>query len=112
MSMRYLLLAATAFGLLSNFACAADWIFDHGQYTNDKKTGKRVEQYKKAKTPTLVPYDKYFSKDGPGTYIPYSFYQEELGLTEGLYGGFGSIGNGIAGGGNVVPGPYGGPVAF
>jgi hypothetical protein len=32
-----------------------DWMFDNSTYTNDPKTGKRVDQYKKEKTPYRDP---------------------------------------------------------
>lgn len=32
-----------------------DWMFDKSLYTNDAKTGKRVDQYKKEKTPYRDP---------------------------------------------------------
>jgi hypothetical protein len=32
-----------------------DWMFDNSTYTNDPKTGRRVDQYKKEKTPYRDP---------------------------------------------------------
>jgi hypothetical protein len=32
-----------------------DWMFDNSTYTNDPKTGKRIDQYKKEKTPYRDP---------------------------------------------------------
>src|SRR5262245_47854914 len=82
---------------LWNSASANDWIFDNGPYTRDAKTGERVEQYQKPKTPTLIPYSKYFSPDGPHPYIPYWYYEDALGFP-GYGGGYGGYGYGFGGG--------------
>jgi hypothetical protein len=79
---------------------AKDWIFDDGPYTVDAKTGKRVDQFQKKAVPTAVPYDEYFSPNGAGAYIPYGYYQENLGIGFG-YGGY-------AGGSGYGYGGYGG----
>ena len=65
---------------------AKDWIFDDGPYTVDPKTGKRVDQFQKKVTPTAIPYDQYFAPNGPGSYVPWGYYQENLGMGF-LYGG-------------------------
>jgi hypothetical protein len=63
---------AVTFTLVATFACHANylgnttaavqddddsggWVFDNSTYTNDPKTGKRVDQYKKEKTPYRDP---------------------------------------------------------
>lgn len=89
---------------------AIDWIFDNGPYTRNPKTGKRVDQYRKPAKANRIPYDDYFSKDGPGTELPYWYYEDQLYLPGGeLFGaGFGGFGGGWGGGGG--PGlslPYG-----
>ncbi|HEX4142355.1 MAG TPA: hypothetical protein VHY91_02300 [Pirellulales bacterium] len=72
---------------------AKDWIFDDGPFTVDPKTGKRVDQYQKKAVPTAVPYDQYFSPNGAGAYIPFGYYEENLGIGFG-YGGYGGYGGG------------------
>jgi hypothetical protein len=67
---------------------AKDWIFDDGSYTVDPKTGKRVDQFQKKATPTAIPYDEYFAPNGPGSYVPWGYYQENLGVGF-MYGGYG-----------------------
>jgi hypothetical protein len=86
-------------------ATAADWIFDYGKYTADPKTGKRVDQFQKPKPANRVPYYKFFSPDGPHPYIPYQFYEDELGLP----GSFNSMPYGLGGG---DPGIGGGAIGY
>ena len=99
MSVRSLLLLVVLFGFESASAKANDWIFDYGPYSADAKTGRRVDQYKKPKTARQIPYSQYFSTDGPSPYIPYWYYQDELGPLNGMYGG----GTPYGGGTNATP---------
>ena len=46
---------AKATGAAANSGESADWMFDNSTYTNDPKTGHRVDQYKKEKTPYRDP---------------------------------------------------------
>lgn len=55
----------------------ADWIFSPGPYTNDPKTGRPVDQYQPEAAAVRVPYDKYFSADGPD---PFGMYDTQDGL--------------------------------
>ena len=84
-------------GLGFHGAQAADWIFDYGEYTADPKTGQRVEQYQKPKPANRVPYYKFFSPDGPHPYIPYWYYENEVGFP----GSFNSMPYGFGYGGNA-----------
>ncbi len=77
---------------------AKDWIFDDGPYTVDPKTGKRVDQFQKKVIPTAVPYDEYFGPNGPGAWIPWGYYEENLGMGF-MYGGYGGYGGGYGYGG-------------
>jgi hypothetical protein len=89
---------------------AVDWIFDNGPYTRNPKTGKRVDQYRKPAKANRIPYDDYFSKDGPGTELPYWYYQDQLYLPGGeFFGpfGFGGYGGGWGGGMALPSLPYG-----
>jgi hypothetical protein len=88
-------------------ARADDWIFDNGPYTVNPETGARVEQYKKPKEPKPVPYDKFFSNDGPHPYIPWWYYEDEEGWPGYGYG-FGDVPYG-----NIpFSAPFGGAPAF
>jgi hypothetical protein len=80
-------------------AWANDWIFDYGPYSTNKQ-GHRVDQYKKNKAAVKIPYSKYFSNDGPSPYIPYWYYQDELGPLNGFYGGGSVYGGGTNG---IIP---------
>lgn len=96
---------------------AVDWIFDNGPYTRNPKTGKRVDQYRKPAKANRIPYDDYFSKDGPGTELPYWYYQDQLylpgGELFGPFGGYGGFGGGWGGGLGLPSLPYGGlPVPY
>jgi hypothetical protein len=51
--------------LSSASASADDWIFDNGPYTRNPKTGERVDQYKALPKIDRIPFEKYFSEDGP-----------------------------------------------
>ena len=82
-----------------------DWIFDDGPYTVDPKTGKRVDQFQKKAISKAVPYSEYFGPNGPGAWIPWGYYEENLGLGYG-YGGWG-YGGGYAGYGGYGYGAYG-----
>ncbi len=75
---------------------ASDWIFDYGPYTTSSHSKHRVDQYKKNKASVKIPYSKYFSDDGPSPYIPYWYYQDELGPLNGFYGGGGVYGGGMS----------------
>ncbi|HZZ28138.1 MAG TPA: hypothetical protein VFE46_09055 [Pirellulales bacterium] len=46
-------------------ALSADWIFDNGPYTRSAKTGKRVDQYQALPHVDRIPFEKFFSEDGP-----------------------------------------------
>lgn len=60
---------ALGFAALSAWpASGGDWMFSPGLYTNDPHTGKPVSQYKPEAPSQLVPYDQYFSADGPDPY--------------------------------------------
>jgi hypothetical protein len=92
---RAIVVAAVLFAA-SQAAVANDWIFDYGPYTGHH--GHRVDQYKKNKKAVKIPYSKYFSNDGPSPYIPYWYYQDELGPLNGWFGGgavYGGFGNGV-----------------
>jgi hypothetical protein len=99
MAARSWMLAVVILGFGVSSSQANDWIFDYGPYTADKTTGRRVDQYKKAKTARQIPYSQYFSTDGPSPYIPYWYYQDELGPLNGMYGG----GMPYGGGTNATP---------
>lgn len=51
-------------------APAGNWIFSQGFYTNDPKTGKRVDQYQKLAPVYRVPNDQYFGPEGPHPFGP------------------------------------------
>jgi hypothetical protein len=53
-----------------------DWMFDKSTYTNDPKTGKRVDQFKKEKTPYRDPNALF---DSP---------MDTFGVFGGYFGGF------------------------
>ncbi len=100
MPLRVLLLAAVIF-FTGSSSRGSDWIFDYGPYTANPK-GHRVDQYKKHKAAIKIPYSKYFSDDGPSPYIPYWYYQDELGPLNGFYGG-----GAVYGGGSALAPAYG-----
>jgi hypothetical protein len=52
---------------------SGDWVFDNSTYTNDPKTGKRVDQFKKEKTPYRDP-NAFF--DSP---MLFSFFNDSWG---------------------------------
>jgi hypothetical protein len=108
---RALLVAVLVFFSAALESGANDWIFDYGPYSANKK-GHRVDQYKKNKAAVKIPYSKYFSNDGPSPYIPYWYWQDELGPLNGFYGGGGGYGGGMYGGGisGTIPisNPFGG----
>jgi hypothetical protein len=62
--------------MLDDDDAADDWMFDKSTYTNDPKTGKRVDQYKKEKTPYRDP-NAWF--DSPMGGFPFF---------DGFFGGF------------------------
>jgi hypothetical protein len=99
-------------GLARESLAAKDWIFDSGAYTVDPHTGKRVDQFQKKAVPTAIPYDEYFGPNGPGSAIPFGYYEENLGIGFGYggfgggyggYGGFGGYGYGGTGFGSGYP---------
>ena len=97
---RALILATLVVGGIELPAVASDWIFDYGPYTTGSHSKHRVDQYKKNKSAVKIPYSKYFSDDGPSPYIPYWYYQDELGPLNGFYGGGGAA---YGGGTNALP---------
>jgi hypothetical protein len=102
---RALLFAAVVLAGNTPAVAVNDWIFDYGPYSANPTTGHRVDQYKKAKVAKRIPYAKYFSDDGPAPYIPYQFYQDELGPLNGFFGGGGYYGGGgFAGGYGISTG--------
>ena len=107
------LLIATTITLVLGLAQAQakDWIFDDGPYTVDPKTGKRVDQFQKKAVPMAIPYDEYFGPNGPGSWIPWGYYQENLGVGF-LWGGYGGYGYGGEGYGYGAYGFGGGYPAF
>ena len=46
-------------------ALSSDWIFDSGPYTRNPKTGQRVDQFKALPQIDRIPFEKFFSEDGP-----------------------------------------------
>jgi hypothetical protein len=44
---------------------AGDWIFDSGPYTRSATTGKRVAQYQPLPKVDRIPFQQFFSEDGP-----------------------------------------------
>jgi hypothetical protein len=67
-----------AAGIAASLALAAaahadDWIFDHSYYTNDPKTGQRVDQYQAIKPVRRIPLLEFFSVDGPHPWGMYPF---------------------------------------
>jgi hypothetical protein len=48
-----------------NGLAAENWIFDSGPYTRSVATGKRVDQYEPLPHVDRIPFEKYFSEDGP-----------------------------------------------
>jgi hypothetical protein len=44
---------------------SGDWVFDSGDYTRSASTGKRVDQYEKTPDVDRIPFEKFFSEDGP-----------------------------------------------
>ena len=110
MSRRMLLTVAVLLGG-ARAGLGADWIFDNGPYTRDPKTHQRVDQFRKPAKAERIPYDQYFSKDGPGTQLPYWYYEDQLFLPGGeFFGpfGFGGYGGGFGGGFGMPSLPYGG----
>ncbi len=55
-----------------------DWIFDAGPYSQSPKTGQRVDQYAKKKPDDRIPYDQYFSPNGPQPYGMYLGFDRDL----------------------------------
>jgi len=97
--------------ILPAAARASDWIFDAAPYTNNPLTGQRVEQYQKKVVPKPLSYDKFFSPNGPGAYIPPYYYEQE-GMWGGPWGyGYGMGGFGFATDSFAFP-TYGGVYAF
>jgi hypothetical protein len=91
---------------------AEDWIFDSGQYTRNPTTGKRVDQYQALPKVTRIPFDKFFSDDGPHPYAMDWLYGGGWGwyganapfLDDEGYGGWGGWGGGYPwGGGYIYP---------
>jgi hypothetical protein len=56
---------AALLSLCANTVLAADWIFDNGPYTRSATTGKRVDRYKALPKVDRIPFEKFFSEDGP-----------------------------------------------
>jgi hypothetical protein len=76
-------------------ALGADWTFDQSLYTNSPTTGKRVDQYKKIKPVDRIPFQKFFSEDGPHPFEEYSSgygsgFGDGWGYGYGGYGGYGA----------------------
>jgi hypothetical protein len=105
MTRKFLAAAVVATQLFGGAAIAGDWIFEAAPYSRSATSGKRVEQYQRAKKPKLVPYSKYFSEDGPSPNIPNWYYREELGYPG--YGGYGETPNYTP-----LPNLQLGPIAF
>jgi hypothetical protein len=81
----------------------SDWIFDSGPYTRNPKTGQRVDQFKALPHIDRIPFEKFFSEDGPHPFgmdwwmgdwgmggYGYGFGEE--GFDWGGFGGFGAWG--------------------
>jgi hypothetical protein len=62
-------LYALALGTLLTLDCFSadgqDWIFDSGPYTRSAKTGQRVDQYKPLPKVNRIPFQQFFSEEGP-----------------------------------------------
>jgi hypothetical protein len=84
-------------------ALSGDWIFDSGPYTRNPKTGQRVDQFKALPHIDRIPFEKFFSEDGPHPFgmdwylgdwgmggYGYGFGEE--GFDFGGFGGFGAWG--------------------
>ena len=50
---------------LPALAEAGDWIFDSGPYKRSATTGKRVSQYQPLPKIDRIPFQQFFSEDGP-----------------------------------------------
>ncbi len=51
-------------------APAGNWIFARGRYTNDPKTGERVDQYQKVAPIYRIPNEEYYGAEGPHPFGP------------------------------------------
>jgi hypothetical protein len=101
--------AAISVAFCASPAISADWIFDNGPYTRSATTGKRVDQYKALPQVDRIPFEKFFSEDGP----------HPAGLdwwTDWGWGGWGFDGYGGGFGGfdspDMLGGNYGFPGAY
>jgi hypothetical protein len=70
----------TVFLIAGSIAHAQSWVFRSGEYTHDPDTGKRVNQYEELPTVERIPFQEYFSEDGPkpygmGTWYDFSWYR-------------------------------------
>jgi hypothetical protein len=106
--MRSLLNPAVAALLLCICAGGAiageSWIFDSGPYTRSATTGKRVVQYQALPKVTRIPFDKFFSEDGPHPFAMDWWYGGDY--------GWGGWGGGWGWGGIDNPGFYGGEFPY
>ena len=84
-------------GLETSPLAAKDWIFDDGPYTVDSKTGKRVDQFRRRRCRPLF-LTTSTSRPTAALYIPFGYYEENLGIGFG-YGGYGGYGGGFGYGG-------------
>jgi hypothetical protein len=95
------LFCVVALLLTGALAVADDWIFDQSEYSNNKVTGQRVDQYQKIKPVDRIPFSKYFSEDGPH---PFELYSSGYGSGYGYGYGYGY--GAFAGGMYPFYGPY------
>jgi len=100
----YLLAFAVAATVVAgaSSAPAQDWMFDKAPYSNDPKTGKRVDQYKAKPKVERISAEKFYSIDGPHPFGPFAWESAPWQLLEGpgayaggygYNGGFGSYGS-------------------
>jgi hypothetical protein len=97
-------------------AGAQDWMFDKAPYTNNPKTGQRVEEYKAKPKVDRISAEKFYSINGPHPFGPEAWESAPWQLLEGpepyaggygyngsfgsygsygTYGGFGGYGGGF-----------------
>jgi hypothetical protein len=105
--------------VLSPFAAeasAGDWIFDNGPYTRSPTTGKRVDQYKAPPKVDRIPFQQFFSEDGPHPFGMdwwggYGYGGYGYGWGAGMYPEYG-WGMSSYGFGGYPMGGYGGPYIY
>ena len=90
------LAVAATIAIAASSARAQDWMFDKAPYTNDPKTGQRVEEYKAKPKVKRISAEKFYSIDGPHPFGPFAWESAPWQLLEGpapYSGGYGYNGS-------------------